>query len=417
MAAQEFRVTEVVELADRLVSDGHPEVDAIGRRKEELKEAWQRLRQMALNRQEKLFGAHEIQRFNRDADETVAWITEKDVVLSSDEFGRDLASVQTLQRKHEGVERDLAALEDKVTTLGQEAARLCGIHPDHADQIKAKHQEIVNNWERLIEKAKERKRRLDDSYFLHRFLSDFRDLVSWIHDMKAIIAADELAKDVAGAEALLERHQEHRGEIDAREDSFRATAEAGQLLVDNEHFAAPEVAEKLITLSTEKQNLLTIWEERRILYEQCMDLQLFYRDTEQADTWMAKQEAFLSNEDLGDSLDSVEALIKKHEDFEKSLAAQEEKIKALDEFASKLIEGQHYAAILPAVGFSASGVVAGSMAAAWQASIGNVVAGSLFASFQSIGAVGIGLKGAAAGATGAAAGARAMAAGLAALFK
>ena len=27
--------------------------------------------------------------------------------------------------------------------------------------------------------------------------------------MKAIVSADELAKDVAGAEALLERHQEH----------------------------------------------------------------------------------------------------------------------------------------------------------------------------------------------------------------
>lgn len=59
---------------------------------------------------------------------------------------------------------------------------------------------------------------------------------------------------------------------------------------------------------------------------------------------MAKQEAFLANEDLGDSLDSVESLIKKHEDFEKSLAAQEEKIKALDEFATKLIGGEHYAA-------------------------------------------------------------------------
>ena len=75
-----------------------------------------------------------------------------------------------------------------------------------------------------------------------------------------------------------------------------------------------------------------------------MDLQLFYRDTEQADTWMAKQESFLVNQDPGDSLDSVEALIKKHEDFEKSLAAQEEKIKALDEFATKLIDGEHYAA-------------------------------------------------------------------------
>lgn len=54
-------------------------------------------------------------------------------------------------------------------------------------------------------------------------------------------------------------------------------------------------------------------------------------------------QAFLANTDLGDSLDGVEALIKKHEDFEKSLAAQEEKIKMLDDFATKLIESEHYA--------------------------------------------------------------------------
>ena len=42
---------------------------------------------------------------------------------------------------------------------------------------------------------------------------------------------------------------------------------------------------------------------------------------------IAFTQAFLANEDLGDSLDSVEALFKKHDDFEKSLAAQEEKIK------------------------------------------------------------------------------------------
>ncbi|XP_066994168.1 spectrin alpha chain isoform X2 [Anabrus simplex] len=344
MASQEYRVTEVNELAEKLVLEGHPERDTIYRRKEELNEAWMRLKQLALMRQEKLFGAHEIQRFNRDADETVAWISEKDVVLSSDDYGRDLASVQTLQRKHEGVERDLAALEDKVTTLGQEADRLCGIHPDHGDQIQAKRAEIVAYWERLTTKAEERRQKLDESYYLHRFLADFRDLISWINDMKAIISADELAKDVAGAEALLERHQEHKGEIDAREDSFCATAEAGQQLLDRGHYASEEVKDKLVVLASEKTSLLSMWEERRILYEQCMDLQLFYRDTEQADTWMAKQEAFLANEDLGDSLDSVEALIKKHEDFEKSLAAQEEKIKALDEFATKLIEGQHYAA-------------------------------------------------------------------------
>ncbi|XP_076321230.1 spectrin alpha chain-like isoform X2 [Tachypleus tridentatus] len=344
MASQEFRVVEVNELGDKLIKEGHPEELIIQKKKEELNDAWQRLKALTLLRQEKLFGAHEIQRFNRDADETIAWITEKDLVLSSDDFGRDLVSVQTLQRKHEGIERDLAALEDKVLTIGQEAERLCANHEDHADQIKSKHSEIVSNWEMLKSKAQERRQRLDESYYLHRFLADFRDLVSWINDMKSIISADELAKDVAGAEALLERHQEHRGEIDARGDSFLGTIEAGQSLLEQGHYAADEVREKLGILTSEKQGLQSLWEERRILYEQCMDLQLFYRDTEQADTWMAKQEAFLANEDLGDSLDSVEALIKKHEDFEKSLAAQEEKIKALDEFATKLIEGQHYAA-------------------------------------------------------------------------
>ncbi len=51
---------------------------------------------------------------SRDADETIAWIMEKDSMLSTDDYGRDLASVQALQRKHDTVERDLGALEEKV---------------------------------------------------------------------------------------------------------------------------------------------------------------------------------------------------------------------------------------------------------------------------------------------------------------
>merc|ERR1719411_2501388 len=344
MASQEFRVTDVCETADTLIMEQHPDGDAIQKKREEVNSAWQRLKQLALLRQEKLFGAHEIQRFNRDADETIAWIAEKDSVLSADDFGKDLASVQTLQRKHEGIERDLAALEDRVRTINQEAKRLCSIHGEHTGQINTKNELIEKNWDELVSKAKERKKKLDESYYLHRFLADYRDLTLWINDMKAVIGADELAKDVSGAEALLERHQEHKSEIDAREDSFKATAEAGTMLLESDHYASDEVKEKLIALEEDKTSLLQLWEDRRVLYEQCMDLQLFYRDTEQADTWMAKQESFLVNQDLGDSLDSVEALIKKHEDFEKSLAAQEEKIKALDEFATKLIEGQHYAA-------------------------------------------------------------------------
>ena len=52
-----------------------------------------------------------------DAEETIAWMVEKDPMLSTDDYGRDLASVQALQRKHDTLERDLNALEDKVCQI------------------------------------------------------------------------------------------------------------------------------------------------------------------------------------------------------------------------------------------------------------------------------------------------------------
>ncbi|PAV55545.1 hypothetical protein WR25_20353 [Diploscapter pachys] len=341
---QHYRINEINQAADRLVDEGHTEHEIIYKKRDEVNDAWHKLNTLAANRKEGLYGAHQVQRFNRDAEETLSWIAEKDSALSSDDYGRDLNNVQALQRKHEGTERDLAALEGKMQQLEKETARLTDTHPDRADAIKAKYNYTKAAWDALKKKADDRKRALDISYQLHRFLADHRDLTAWIGDMKAVIAADELAKDVAGAEALLESHQEHKSEIDAREDAFNQTADAGEKLLDMGIAESDEVRQKLEQLAREKAALMALWEERRILYEQCMDLQLFYRDTEQAETWMNKQEAFLANTDLGDSLDAVEHLIKKHEDFEKSLLAQEEKISALDEFATKLIQGQHYAA-------------------------------------------------------------------------
>ncbi|XP_011705007.1 PREDICTED: interferon alpha-inducible protein 27-like protein 2B [Wasmannia auropunctata] len=48
-------------------------------------------------------------------------------------------------------------------------------------------------------------------------------------------------------------------------------------------------------------------------------------------------------------------------------------------------------AALPFLGFGLAGISAGSIAASWQASIGAVAAGSLFATLQSLGASGLGM--------------------------
>lgn len=81
-------------------------------------------------------------------------MNEKERALLSDDCGRDLASVQALQRKHEVLERELAALENKVGDLGEEARRLQVRHPDSADRIAAKQAEIVGLWEAIKRKVR-----------------------------------------------------------------------------------------------------------------------------------------------------------------------------------------------------------------------------------------------------------------------
>jgi len=59
--------------------------------------------------------------------------------------------------------------------------------------------------------------------------------------MQARITADELARDVAGAEALLNRHRENKAEIDARLKDFARFTQKGKSLIAEKNFLASEV--------------------------------------------------------------------------------------------------------------------------------------------------------------------------------
>ena len=50
------------------------------------------------------------------------------------------------------------------------------------------------------------------------------------------------------------------------------------------------ICSQLVGLVTEKSELLKLWEERKAEFDQCMELQVWLRDADQADAWMAKQE-------------------------------------------------------------------------------------------------------------------------------
>merc|ERR1712203_413389 len=318
MKANEVRLASMNEIAMQLVTLGQTDAAIkIQAQLKDLNQKWTELEKNTTQRVEAFEKAHEVQRFHRDVDETKDWIMEKDEALSVDELGKDLRHVQALQRKHEGLERDLAALGDKIMKIDDPSNKLMASHPESSEVIITKKKEITEEWVQIQSKAMARKEKLLDSYDLQRFLSDYRDLMSWISSMKGLIASDELASDVTGAEALLERHQEHRTEIDARAGTFQAFELFGQQLLQANHFASIEVQEKLESMNDAREDLEKSWIGRRLQLDQCLQLQLFHRDCEQAENWMSSREAFLKSDEVDGERDNVESLIKKHEDFDK----------------------------------------------------------------------------------------------------
>lgn len=56
----------------------------------------------------------------------------------------------------------------------------------------------------------------------------------------------------------------------------------------------------------------------------------FARDASVAEAWLIAQEPYVNSKDLGQNVDDVEKLLKRHEAFEKSTATWEERFSALE---------------------------------------------------------------------------------------
>ena len=59
--------------------------------------------------------------------------------------------------------------------------------------------------------------------------------------MEETICSEEPARSVSGAEALISKHNEHKAEIDAREDSVAQVSKGARKLIQQSHYASAEV--------------------------------------------------------------------------------------------------------------------------------------------------------------------------------
>ncbi|KAK2182078.1 hypothetical protein NP493_368g02093 [Ridgeia piscesae] len=324
------RVAAVNEICDQLIAAEHTDAATIAEWKDMINEMWADLLELIDTRTQMLAASWELHKFFNDCKETLDRIHEKEFSIP-DELGKDAQSVAALQRRHANFEHDLLTLGAQVQQVQEESAKLIVAYSgDKAIEIQDREAEVVNAWRNLQIHVDTRKNSLSDAGDLYRFFNMVRDLLLWMKDMDVQMSTQEKPRDVSGVELLMNYHQSVKAEIDSRDEKFSITVNLGRDLLARKHYRSQEVRERLIQLGTQRGNMMELWEQRWEHLQLILEVYQFARDAAVAEAWLAAHEPYLQNQEYGETLDAVEALIKKHDVFEKSAATQEERFAALE---------------------------------------------------------------------------------------
>jgi spectrin beta len=159
-----------------------------GKMVRDINQAWERLekaeheRELALReeliRQEKL--EQLAARFNRKAGMRETWLSENQRLVSQDNFGFDLAAVEAAAKKHEAIETDIFAYEERVQAVVAVAQELEQENYHDIDRINARKDNVLRLWNYLLELLRARRSRLELSLQLqHNFQEMLTSSTPW----------------------------------------------------------------------------------------------------------------------------------------------------------------------------------------------------------------------------------------------
>src|SRR5687767_12277738 len=98
----------------QLVDSEHYGADRVETRIAEIQNLWEQLVEAAAKKESRLAEAAQQQQFNRTVEDIEVWLGEVEGALASEDYGKDLTSVQNLQKKHALLESDIASHQDRI---------------------------------------------------------------------------------------------------------------------------------------------------------------------------------------------------------------------------------------------------------------------------------------------------------------
>lgn len=331
MKIDDTKIKMITALSNKLASQGYPNVRERG---DNLIKKWHSLQKALNDYRQKLKAASDIHLFDRDVADTLDRIGEKCVVMESTEVGRNLPAVEALRRKQEALENEVSAVENKIMNTHQkDALYLSDKYPHATNHLEDTLMVLHEQMDKLSAAKAKRRDLLQKAHAQEKFLADAKQLEQWVLEHVKRMESQEKPNSVADAEVQLELHNELKAEIKGRDKAFQELIHYGKTCSEKDN---PVIIKNVGKLEDLHKTIHKAWDDHKNNLTHSFDVQIFNEQANQLNNWLATKEAFLNNEDVGDTPRAVEALLRKHNDFETMLENQLGRVEELKTEAKRI---------------------------------------------------------------------------------
>ncbi|KAM4625618.1 spectrin beta chain, non-erythrocytic 5 [Polymixia lowei] len=342
LCSQEDKLCSIRELADRLRKELSREKS--GRIQNKLKALLQRrnrIKELSLKRREELELSRLLCIFNRDAAQAEEWVSERMQKLAEDGKA-DLSNLHTkmkLLQKHQVFEAEILAHSEIISSVLLAGEELVSLQASRSREVRRSASALELHWEELKKAVAARGKVLEDNRDFLEFLQKVEEVEVWIRHKEVMINVGDVGTDYEHGVQLLKKLSEFRG------------SGSGQVTVDDAHITAinrlaarlkeRQSSDDLLTVARRTEQLNNRWKRFHVdlsSYKEKLQgalvVHALIRELDEVRDRANEKMLLLQGQGCGLDVESVENLIRRHEETEREAGVIQERSKALDKEAS-----------------------------------------------------------------------------------
>ncbi|XP_023271807.1 spectrin beta chain, non-erythrocytic 4-like [Seriola lalandi dorsalis] len=302
----------------------------------EVKGEWKRLEDQAAQRLGHLQEALNFFQFSTETDDLVAWLQDAYRLVSSEDFGHDEYSTQSLLKKHRGVSEAIDKHRLHVVTLRK---HMVGLPLQYRDQeeVQVRMGEVEQLYTEVAEVAVLRQQWLHDALAVYRMFSEVNACELWIDEKEQWLDKMEIPERLEDVEVVAHRFESLDQEMNSLMGRILDVNQIVQQLLDGGHPSSTEVRGCQDHLNSRWNSIVELVEQKKDQLDSMLRLQNYLLECAEIKSQIQdKRKAIDATQYVGSDLGGVLALQRRLSTMEGALSVLEPKLLHLQEEAEHL---------------------------------------------------------------------------------